>query len=308
MLAKTDDDYVAAGCIDRLVGRGFDKEIEAYLKRRLPLLDKDDRDYLLAYEAKLGWTRLHAAVALGIPECVEQAIRDKTPMDSRARDGRTALSVASKLGKVAITRMLLDAKADPNIKDGKGCLALQAAVDEDHVEIARMLLARKSEIPDVMTAAFAGDSARLTELLKMDESLVKLRNQDGMTPLQVAAREGHRDAVQTLIAAGANINTIDSPTRLYRSSRGWTPLHYAVLAGKTDIAKLLLDKGAEVNPVDYRGRHTPLHLAAFAGNVELVTLLLEHKADRTLRDSEKRSALDLAKERKHTSVVKLLEK
>src|SRR5262249_38804181 len=36
ILAKTDYDYLAKGCLNRLVGRGYDADIEAYLKRRLP--------------------------------------------------------------------------------------------------------------------------------------------------------------------------------------------------------------------------------------------------------------------------------
>jgi ankyrin repeat protein len=308
LLAKTDDDYLAKGCLDRLVGRGYDIEIEAYLKRRLPVLKEADRGDLRAYEPKLGWTRLHAAVDLGVPEWIDQAIRDKTPVNARAKDGRTALHVAALLGKVGAARMLLEAKADPNIQDGKGALAVQLAADADHAEIVRLLAAKKSEVPDVMVAAVAGDSARLTELLKQNADAVKQRNQEGMTPLHVAAREGHLDAVKVLLATGADMKAVDDPKGKYRYPNGWTPLHYAVLSGNTAIAKLLIDKGADVNAVDQRGKHTPLHFAAFAGNVELVTLLLDRRADRTLRDSEKRTPLDLAKERKKSAVVTLLEK
>jgi ankyrin repeat protein len=307
LLAKTDDDYLATGCLNRLVGRGYDDAIEAYLKRRLPLLKENDNYELRGYEPKLGWTRLHAAVHLAIPEFVDQAIKDKTPVNARGKDGRTALHVAAELGNLNISRALLEAKADPNIKDAKSKLAVQFAAFQDHAEVVRLLVSKKSEVPDALVAATIGDANRLTDLLKQSKDAVRMRNEDGLTPLHLAAREGHLDAAGALIAAGANVKAIDEPKRKHGFSHGWMPLHFAVLSNKPALAKLLLDQGADVNAVDRRGNHAPLHFAAFGGNVELVTLLLDRKADRTLVDERKRTPLDLAREKKHAAVIKLLE-
>jgi ankyrin repeat protein len=307
LLAKTDDDYLAKGCLDRLVGRGYDAEIEAYLKRRLPQVEKRDRKELEQYQAKLGWTRLHAAVDLAVPELVEEALKQKVNVNARGRDGRTALHLAAGEGKAELVALLLKAKADPNVKDAKGRLAAELAGSADHPETIRLLVANKSEVPDVFSAATFGAADRLTALLKEKADRVKLRNEDGFTPLHIAVREGHEEAVRRLIAAGADVKADDDPRGEYASSNGWTPLHLAVLSGKTAIARILLDHGADVDAVDKRGKHTALHFAAWKGDAALVTLLLERKANRAVKDEEERTPLALAKEKGHTEVIKLLE-
>jgi ankyrin repeat protein len=308
LLSKTDDDYLAKGCLDRLVGRGYDAEIEAYLKRRMPRLKDRDREELLGYEAKLGWTRLHAAVDLDVLEFVEDALKDKVPVNARGRDGRTALHIAATSGKAALVGVLLKTKANPNIKDKKGLLPVQLAAQEDFPEIVRRLVAKKSEVPDVFVAATVGARDRLATMLKEKPEVVKLRNRDGLTPLHVAAREGYLEAVRALLAAGADVKAVDRPKREFRFSNGWTALHFAAMAGKTAIAALLLDNRADVNTADRRGKHTALHFAAWTGNADLVTLLLSRKANREAKDEKKRTPLALAKEKGHATVIKLLQK
>jgi ankyrin repeat protein len=305
ILAKCDDDYLAEGCLNRLVGRGYDADIEAYMKRQLPKLKGRDRNQLEAYQTKLGWIRLHAAVELNVPELIEAALKDKLDVDARGKDGRTALHLAAAAGKAAAVELLLEAKADPNVKDGSGRLAVQLASVGDHPDTVRRLVARKSEVPDVFSAATVGDTTRLGELLKGNRKLVKGRNEPGYTPLDVAAREGHVAVIRMLLDAGADVNATDTPEHAF--PEGWAPLHLAVLAGKVGAAKLLLDKGADVNATDRHEKLTPLHYAAWAGDTELVKVLLESKADRGAKDEQGRTPLVLATERKHTAVVKLLE-
>jgi ankyrin repeat protein len=309
LLAKTDDDDMAKGCLDRLVGRGYDAEIEAYLKRRLPLLKDRDRKELLSYEGKLGWTRLHAAANLGLMQFVEDALRDKVPINARARDGRTSLHIAAADGKTGIVELLLKAKANPNIKDENGRIAVQLAAYEDHSDIVRRLVAGKSDVPDVFTSATAGAKDRLAALLKEKPESARLRNHQGINPLHVAAREGQAEAVSLLIDAGAEVNALDDhPADEYfrQYTNGWTPLHFAAMGGKSATAAILLNHGAKINAVDQRGKHTALHLAAWVGNADLVTLLLARKADRDAKDEMNRTPLDLAREKGHLAAIKLL--
>jgi cytohesin len=207
--------------------------------------------------------------------------------------------------------ILLTARANPNLKDKQGRLAVELAAQEDYAEIVRLLVAKKSEVPNVFVAASAGVTDGLKAMLKDNPALVKLRNGQGFQPLHVAAREGHADTVQALIAAGADVKAVDdhpADERRNQYTNGWTPLHLAVMAGKSATAVALLDHGADVNAADKDGGLTPLHFAAWEGNADLVNLLLARKADRTITDDGNRSPLDLAKERGHTKVVKLLAK
>ena len=64
--------------------------------------------------------------------------------------------------------------------------------------------------------------------------------QGGLTPLLLATREGHSDAVQALLGAGADVNQPSAGDKT-------TPLLIATINGHFDLAKLLLEKGAAAN-------------------------------------------------------------
>ena len=127
VLAKTEDHYTAKGCLDRLVGRGYDADIEAYLKRRLPKLKDRDRKELTTYEEKLGWTRLHAAVDIGVPELVQSALAENVAIDARGRDGKTALHIAVERSNRLI-EFLASQGAELDLKDKDGRTPLDIAM------------------------------------------------------------------------------------------------------------------------------------------------------------------------------------
>jgi len=63
-----------------------------------------------------------------------------SPAD-RAKSDRTALMAASVKGYAMIVELLLDAKADVNVKDKQGNTALSGEERAGHAEIVRMLRA-----------------------------------------------------------------------------------------------------------------------------------------------------------------------
>jgi len=93
---------------------------------------------------------------------------------------------------------------------------------------------------------------------------VNAKNRDGVTPLHLAALEGHKEIAELLIAADADVNAKDN--------RGGTPLHFAASQGWKESAELLITAGAEVNAKDKRGR-TPLGIAIARKHPETADLL-----------------------------------
>ena len=73
----------------------------------------------------------------------------------------------------------------------------------------------------------------------------------GLSPLHLAVRQGHVDAVKALVDAGADLN---QPT----SGDHVTPMLIATINGQFDIAKQLLDRGADSNLAQDNGV-TPLY-------------------------------------------------
>lgn len=62
-------------------------------------------------------------------------------------------------------------------------------------------------------------------------------NNDGETPLMIAALKGYPENVKLLLEAGASLNTKDK--------RGETPLMHAVERNHTEIRELLKAAGAK---------------------------------------------------------------
>src|SRR5262249_39726530 len=89
---------------------------------------------------------------------------------------------------------------------------------------------------------------------------------DGETALHMAAKWGDAEAVQVLVANGADINK--------RGEEGFTPLHYAVEQGHLDAVRCLVSlKAANVQD---RNGDTPSRLAKALHRTEIYELLVEH--------------------------------
>ncbi|KAJ2906670.1 putative ankyrin repeat protein [Zalerion maritima] len=83
----------------------------------------------------------------------------------------------------------------------------------------------------------------------------KLADPRGRTPLEAAARHGHKELVPLFLALGCYPDP--------RDCWGQTPLWWAARNNHEDIVRLLLDKGADANSRDTRGRrveHWPAQL------------------------------------------------
>jgi len=124
------------------------------------------------------------------------------------------------------------------------------------------------ETVDIHNAASNGDVGKVSELLKKDPSLLESRDDNGMTPLLVAARDGKPNVVTLLIAKGASI-TAATKTGDYDA------LSLAAKNGQKDVVAILLDKGSDASRKDSDG-DTPITLAQNEGQTEVLALFKAH--------------------------------
>eukprot|EP01098_Paradermamoeba_levis_P008930 TRINITY_DN3687_c0_g1_i1.p1 TRINITY_DN3687_c0_g1~~TRINITY_DN3687_c0_g1_i1.p1 ORF type:complete len:149 (-),score=46.69 TRINITY_DN3687_c0_g1_i1:114-527(-) len=101
-----------------------------------------------------------------------------------------------------------------------------------------------------------------------------------------AAKRSNEEILLEQLAAGVNINTIDT--------LGNTALHWAASGGHEDTVEILLDRGAKVNPQNNSG-DTPLHLAAWRNHPEACAVLVKGGADRNVKNKEGKTPLQLAR-------------
>ena len=96
-------------------------------------------------------------------------------------------------------------------------------------------------------------------------------------PLIQAVKDNDLQAVQNLLADGADVNARDTD-----SKGNGTILGLAAYNGYTEIVKLLLETGADLGAKTKKGA-TALIAAAEKSNVEVIKLLLAHGADVNVR-------------------------
>lgn len=153
--------------------------------------------------------------------------------------GSTPLMYAVLYGDAESVRLLLDAGADPNIRNEAGATALMWAVDD----------------PDK------------TRLLIRSGADVTARSDDGRTPLFIAAaRPGSYDVVKLLLDRQAN------PSLVVNRYGPTTPLRLAAEAGDEALLRLLLDRGADAKAM---GGVFPLLAAMNANDPGCVNLTLK---------------------------------
>ncbi len=121
------------------------------------------------------------------------------------------------------------------------------------------------------------------------------------TPLFRAARFGDEKRVRHEIEKGT---TIDARTR-----DGHTPLMLAVREGHVKATRELVKQGANPNATTYSNNNTPLMIAAQhndENHKRIVKILKDHHAHLGLKNVKGKTAHDIALEKKHTDMAKLL--
>ena len=216
---------------------------------------------------------------LEIMEYLLQTV-DPNSTDPDFHKGQTALYQAIQCRNRDMMRLLLNAKANPNVSDQKGVTPLMKAIDDRYLEGCEMLLEFGADvnlthtyITPLYRASCIGN-LEICQLLIRHGANPSISGDDSqVTPLNIASRHGHVAIMSELIQAGADLES--------RDARGYTSLASATYGGRLESVRLLIRTGAEINALE-RSQFTPLHMASFLGNLEMCLVLLQAGADRML--------------------------
>lgn len=181
------------------------------------------------------------------------------------------------LDDVAITKLLLEAGANPNAESRDGFTLLQIAIYTDCAEIIQMLIDYKVDVNATNNCKYSAlHIAAWDGYLESVELLLKVgaehdnRTQDGNTPLALAAHSNHYNVLERLLPLGCAVNNMDKDLD--------TPLHYASYNGCLRSMKRLVSEGADPN-VRNRFDATPLWNAVFKNHVPVVRYLVHLNVD-----------------------------
>jgi ankyrin repeat protein len=226
--------------------------------------------------------------------------------------GLTALQYAARSGCYGCVDALIGAGAEVNYPTPEGVTPLMLALDNDHNDVARLLLDRGAN-PNLWdwwgrTPLYIAIDRREAVLAPLRTGLLTIRTPTA--PPKPRDSSGppvsNIEIVNSLLAAGVDLNpqlNMHRPSRGGNSGRfveefyntGCTPLLRATIAGDVEVVRTLLDKGASPNisgmgltpfliaaGVGTGGRGTGLASSTSAGgpvNTPIMDLLLEHGAD-----------------------------
>jgi ankyrin repeat protein len=197
---------------------------------------------------------------------------------------------------------LLEIGVDPNAEDNDVWYKpLVSAAGENDLELVEILLKAGADANAPFVLERAARPINNLELLTvLLEEGADIQTYGGKA-LEQAASEHNLEAVQFLLASGADVN---APIR----SKGYgTPLQAAT--NNTQLVRVLIKAGAAINActAHYTGR-TALQTAAYHGNIGSVIELLSAGADINApgRHRDGFTALQVAAKWQHTEVVQSL--
>ena len=194
------------------------------------------------------------------------------PQESEHHGGEADISCPAMWSDPAVCRILIDAGADIETKDERGCSPLHSACNSGALDNVKMLVE-------------AGAGVRVTD-------------DEGSTCLQDAAGCGHINTVRYLVGLpDVDVN--------HRDGNNYTALHYASAEGDADVVQLLIDAGADIEIKNCNG-HCPLHNACSSGALDNVKMLVRAGAGVNVTENKTATCLTLAAIFGHTETVRYL--
>ena len=178
---------------------------------------------------------------------------------------------------------------------------------------------------DVMRAIQTDDIASLQQILAVNRELAGAKDENGNSPLLIAAYYGRTAMVQAILECGVRPNIFEACAagltpvvesmlkenpRLVseRSHDGWTPLHLAAFFGRTEIVKMFLDAGASMLAKSSNNEsNLPINAAAAGRRNDVVRLLVARGCPPDARASDEGyTALHLAANNGNVELVEFL--
>lgn len=241
---------------------------------------------------------------------LQNLVNSGADLNWKANNGSTVLSKAIASNNSDIATFVIERGADVSWKDAEGNTLLHGAIARNKLTVARALLERRIEanVKNVKgeTPMFNVRGAQAVNLLVEFRGNINQSTPDGrsvvseMVSSHLSGHGGNSwafEVLQRLVELRANVDVKTEkgvPVLIEAAITKDFSLTGVKTRDESKLLNLLLDGGAKVNVLDAK-KNTALHAADTANEVGL---LLNRGADRALKNSEQKTALQHHQSRK----------
>ena len=198
----------------------------------------------------LGTTALMLAAAAGDAKSVELLVENGAEIEATEKSmGQTPLMFAAASNRIDAVKALLKAgantKTTTKVVDLKGLTSPdeEAFLQQQRTPAGGAAAGAATQPASGGFGRFGSGAAGIDRPYRYNELI---ESAGGMTPLLLAARGGFSEAVDALLAGGADINQVSTGDHT-------SALLIATINGHFDLAQTLLDKGADPNAESLHG-------------------------------------------------------
>lgn len=222
-------------------------------------------------EDENGWTDLHWAAALNLPETVKKLVQAGMSANISMKADQKQFSTVLRQNLAQVNSAEYIAQQIQEI--GRvGASPLHIAALMNSQEAAQMLIDQGARVNQTtimnetpLFYAISGISIEIAQNLIGQNADINLNDFYGFSPLHMSAYRNSADALILLLENGANIEAL--------TRHNWTSLHVAAWANAREAARVLIARGAELSATTDRNL-TPLDLARDKNHTKMVRLLL----------------------------------
>jgi ankyrin repeat protein len=228
---------------------------------------------------------IHYGVECNSVEVVEELLKwDDIDINAQDIHGLTPLHLATRSkadNREAIVNLLLHVE-NIDINMGSGMPSTNKKRDESKMPsdwdtkslpFRPMEQERSNNLTALHFAARTGSPEIVDLLFREPEIKINVQDDEGCTPLHIAAQAGHVNVVERFLGQDPCVIDLTS-----QNSNSFTPLDLAIDKGHVAVVRVLLQFASEsdLTRKNSCNGNTTLHIASKSGCVEVTNMLLEH--------------------------------